>query len=121
MHALTEFRNQGYEYYNINLLGRPLTANLPNRGKHVTHDGQARYPTWASSVPNFNPNRSLGLAWISFFRRMDYPTSFLNFPFSFSIIAVCFFTTLSENHASAQNISVPTRQYSRLLSMWVEA
>lgn len=50
-----------------------------------------------------------------------YPTNFLNFPFSFSIIAVCFFTTLSENHASAQNISVPTIQYSRLLSMWVEA
>ena len=25
---------------------------LSNRGKHVTHDGQARCPTWASSVPN---------------------------------------------------------------------
>ncbi|WP_337809631.1 hypothetical protein, partial [Prevotella pectinovora] len=49
-----------------------LTANLPNRGKHVTHDGQARCPSWASSVPNFNPNRSLGLAWILIFRRVDF-------------------------------------------------
>ena len=49
-----------YECHDINLLGRRLTANLPNRGKHVTQQGQARYPTWASSVPNFNPNRSLG-------------------------------------------------------------
>ena len=30
------------------------------RGKHVTQQGQARYPSWASTVPNFNPNRSLG-------------------------------------------------------------
>ena len=50
---MAESRKQGYEYYNINLLGRRLTAILPNRGKHVTHDGQARYPTWASSVPIF--------------------------------------------------------------------
>ena len=42
---------QEYGCYNISLLGRRLTANLPNRGKHVAHDGQARYPTWASSVP----------------------------------------------------------------------
>ena len=35
----------------MNILGRHLTANLPNRGKHVAHDGQARCPTWASSVP----------------------------------------------------------------------
>ena len=32
------------EYYNINLLGMCLTANLPNRGKHVAHDGQAACP-----------------------------------------------------------------------------
>ena len=56
----------------MNLLGRCLKANLPNRGKHVAHDGQARCPSWASSVPNFNPNRSLGLAWILFFRRVDF-------------------------------------------------
>ena len=48
-----------YGYYNINLLGICLTANLPNRGKHVAHDGQARYPCWASIVPNFSPNPSL--------------------------------------------------------------
>ena len=53
-----------YGYYNINLLGRCLTANLPNRGKHVAHDGQARCPSWASTVPNFNPNRSLDLVCI---------------------------------------------------------
>ena len=44
LHALAE-------YYNINLLGMCLTANLPNRGKHVAHDGQAACPSWASSVP----------------------------------------------------------------------
>ena len=43
----------------MNLLGRCLKANLPNRGKHVAHDGQARYPSWASTVPNFNPKPSL--------------------------------------------------------------
>lgn len=26
---------------------------VPNRGKHVTHLGQAPYPTWASTVPIF--------------------------------------------------------------------
>ena len=36
----------------MNLLGTRLTANLPNRGKHVAHDGQAACPSWASSVPN---------------------------------------------------------------------
>ena len=72
LHELAESRKQEYGCYNINLLGRRLTANLPNRGKHVTHDGQARCPTWASSVPNFNPNRSLGLAWILIFRRVDF-------------------------------------------------
>mgnify|MGYP004606781245 FL=1 len=58
-YALAEHRKQEYEYYVINLLGIRLTAILPNRGKHVAHDGQAPYPSWASTVPNFNPNRSL--------------------------------------------------------------
>ena len=49
--ALAEFRKQEYGCYNMNLLGICLKANLPNRGKHVAHDGQARYPTWASSLP----------------------------------------------------------------------
>ena len=40
-----------YGCYNSHLLGRRLTANLPNRGKHVTHDGQAPCPSWASTVP----------------------------------------------------------------------
>ena len=57
--ALAEFRKQEYECYNMNLLGICLKANLPNRGKHVAHDGQARYPCWASIVPNFSPNPSL--------------------------------------------------------------
>ena len=42
-------RNMGITTH---LLGRRLTANLPNRGKHVTHDGQAPCPSWASTVPN---------------------------------------------------------------------
>ena len=37
-----------------------LTENLPNRGKHVAPDEKAAYPSWASTVPNFIPNRSLG-------------------------------------------------------------
>ena len=37
----------------MNLLGRCLKANLPNRGKHVAHDGQARCPTWARCLPIF--------------------------------------------------------------------
>ena len=36
----------------MNLLGICLTANLPIRGKHRAHDGQAACPSWASSVPN---------------------------------------------------------------------
>ena len=35
----------------MKLLGICLKANLPKWGKHVAHDGQARYPTWASIVP----------------------------------------------------------------------
>ena len=53
LRALAESRKQKYGCYNINILGRCLTANLPNRGKHRAHDGQARCPTWASTVPNF--------------------------------------------------------------------
>ena len=49
--ALAEFRKQEYECYNMKLLGICLKANLPKWGKHVAHDGQARYPTWASSLP----------------------------------------------------------------------
>ena len=49
--ALAESGKQKYGYYNMNILGICLKANLPNRGKHVAHDGQARYPTWASSLP----------------------------------------------------------------------
>ena len=37
----------------MNLLGRCLKANLPNRGTLLAHDGQARCPTWASSVPKW--------------------------------------------------------------------
>lgn len=39
LHALAGSRKQEYGYYNINFLGIILTANLPNRGKHVAHDG----------------------------------------------------------------------------------
>ncbi len=39
----------------MNLLGICLKANLPKWGKHVAHDGQARYPTWASIVPILKP------------------------------------------------------------------
>ena len=59
LHALAESWKMEYGCYNINLLGIRLTAILPIRGKHIAHDGQAPCPSWASSVPNFNPNRSL--------------------------------------------------------------
>ena len=59
LHALAESWKLEYGCYNINLLGIRLTAILPIRGKHRAHDGQAPCPRWASSVPNFNPNRSL--------------------------------------------------------------
>ena len=52
LHALAESRKQEYGYCNMNLLGILLTAILPNWGKGRAHDGQARYPSWASSVPN---------------------------------------------------------------------
>ena len=32
-------------------MGIRLTSNLPIRGKHVAHDGQAACPSWASVVP----------------------------------------------------------------------
>ena len=51
LHALAEVWKQECEYYNINLLGRPLTEILPIRGKHVAHDGKAACPSWASVVP----------------------------------------------------------------------
>ena len=51
LYALAKSWKQEYGCYNISLLGRRLTANLPNRGKHVAHDGQARCPTWASTLP----------------------------------------------------------------------
>lgn len=34
-------------------LGTDRIANVPNRGKHRAHVGQARCPNWASTVPNF--------------------------------------------------------------------
>ena len=43
----------------MNKLGICLAANLPKWGKHVAHDGQARYPSGASTVPNFSPKPSL--------------------------------------------------------------
>ena len=51
LHVSAESWKQEYGYYDMNLLGRRLTQILPNWGKHVAHDGQARYPWWASSVP----------------------------------------------------------------------
>ena len=50
LHALAEVWKQECEYYNINLLGRPLTAILPIMGKQRSHDGQARCPSWADFV-----------------------------------------------------------------------
>ena len=38
--------------FGVNLLGRPLPANLPIRGKQRAHLGQARYPSWASTLPH---------------------------------------------------------------------
>ena len=40
------------QYYNSQLLGRRLTAILPNRGKQRAHDEKAAFPSWASTVPN---------------------------------------------------------------------
>ena len=56
--ALAEFRKQEYECYNMNLLGICLKANLPKWGKHVAHDGQARYPSWASTLPQLGKHRA---------------------------------------------------------------
>ena len=38
--------------FGVSLLGRHLTANLPIRGKQRAHFGQARCPTWASTLPH---------------------------------------------------------------------
>ena len=47
---------------NGNISGRYRKPNLPIRGKQRAHDEKAAYPSWASSVPNFNQNRSLELS-----------------------------------------------------------
>ena len=44
-------RKPEYRYYNIHLLGRRLTANLPNRGKQRAPLEKAPCLTWASIVP----------------------------------------------------------------------
>ena len=51
LHVLAESRKQEYGYYNINLLGSRLAPFLPKWGKQRAQVGQARYPTWASTVP----------------------------------------------------------------------
>ena len=53
LHALAEVWKQECEYYNINLLGRPLTEILPIRGKHVAHDGQAACPILTQIVQDY--------------------------------------------------------------------
>ena len=47
---------------NGNVSGRYRKPNLPIRGKQRAHDEKAAYPSWASSVPDFNQNRSLELS-----------------------------------------------------------
>ena len=47
---------------NGNVSGRYREPNLPIRGKQRAHDEKAAFPSWASCVPNFNPNRSLELS-----------------------------------------------------------
>ena len=44
--------------------GQVSETQSAQQGKHRAHDGQARCPRWASTVPNFNPNRSLDLVCI---------------------------------------------------------
>ena len=51
LHVLAESRKQKYGCYNINLLGSRLASFLPIRGKQRAQVGQARYPTWASTLP----------------------------------------------------------------------
>ena len=51
LHVLAESRKQEYGYYNINLLGSRLVHFLPKWGKQRAQVGQARYPTWASTLP----------------------------------------------------------------------
>ena len=52
LHVLAESRKQEYGYYNINLLGSRLVHFLPKWGKQRAQVGQARYPTWASTLPH---------------------------------------------------------------------
>ena len=51
LHVLAESRKQKYGCYNINLLGSRLAHFLPKWGKQRAQVGQARYPTWASTLP----------------------------------------------------------------------
>ena len=50
LHVLAESRKQKYGCYNINLLGSRLASFLPKWGKQRAQVGQARYPTWASTL-----------------------------------------------------------------------
>ena len=51
LHVLAESRKQECGCYNINLLGSRLAHFLPKWGKQRAQVGQARYPTWASTLP----------------------------------------------------------------------
>ena len=51
LHVLAESRKQKYGCYNINLLGSRLAHFLPKWGKQRAQVGQARCPTWASTLP----------------------------------------------------------------------
>ncbi|WP_288309983.1 hypothetical protein, partial [uncultured Prevotella sp.] len=53
-------------------MGIRLASILPKWGKLLAPHVKAPCPTWASTLPIFNPNRSLGLAWILLFRRVDF-------------------------------------------------
>ena len=68
-----------YDCRNTYILGTFWIATVPNRGKHVTHVGQARYPTWASTVPKIRTN-------IVFLSTQNNPTAPLppGFPFKSS-------------------------------------
>ena len=60
---------------NGNVSGRYRKPNLPIRGKQRAHDEKAAYPSWASSVPDFNQNRSLELSvhYIDSANESNYP------------------------------------------------
>ncbi|KIP62251.1 hypothetical protein ST45_05680 [Prevotella pectinovora] len=59
-------------FLNHELWGIRLASILPKWGKLLAPHVKAPCPTWASTLPIFNPNRSLGLAWILLFRRVDF-------------------------------------------------